>query len=195
MSVWGSVLIPPFGTVRGIFPKTLWNARRYTETNAPFDGGRKERQEVNANYNYDFSPNSQIGITVFHYESNLTRFANIAGTAEREENNVMTGNLVKLLYSKRGNYLTQEDWLLIGADFQRERSATPVSGASPGERVRHRTQPRDGEFVQYNYAVFAQAEARPVAPLKVTLGLRYDLFDGEVDFTMAPNAQTPARHL
>lgn len=174
----------------GYLPETLWDARRYTDTNAPFDGGKKERQEVNANYNYEISSDSQIGITAFHYESNFTRFANITGTAEREENNVMTGNLVKLLYSKRGSYLTQEDWLLIGADVARE--AGDARRWPTTARVRTGLT-SEGDFIQYNYAVFTQAEARPITPLKVTLGLRYDMFDGEVDITeVVANAPTGA---
>lgn len=174
----------------GYLPQTLWDAGRYTESNAPDDGGRKERQEINANYDYEIGLNDQIGITVFHYESNLTRFANIAAAPlGGEENNVLTGRLAKVLYSKRGSYLTQEDWLLLGFDFQQEIGDSRQWSVAQG-RVRQ-IQNRDFEFVQNNYAVFAQAETRPVSPLKVTLGLRYDMFDGEVDFAIAPNAQTP----
>ncbi len=168
----------------GYLPGVEWDAGHYEKTLFPDDGGRKSRYDVNLNYNYTFTPNDSLGVTAFQYHSNLTRFADFGG-GQTEQNNVINGHIAKVLYSKRGAYLTQEDWLLIGTDALRE----------DGRHLRWCTRQRvrgggscttgnpstDGEFVLDTLSVFTQAEARPVHPLKVTLGARYDSFQGKLD--------------
>lgn len=168
----------------GYLPGAEWDAGHFEKTLFPFDGGRKERYDVNINYNYMFGPNDSIGITAFKYHSNLTRFADFGG-GQSEQNNVIDGHIAKILYSKRGSYLTSEDWLLLGADFLREDgthlrwcTTQRVRGLAPCTTGAPST---DGDFVMDTISFFTQAEARPVQPLKVTVGARYDTFKGELE--------------
>lgn len=187
----------------GNLPQADWLAGRDTFSNAPTDGGRKDRYEINANYNYAATANDNFGITIFHYHSDNTRFDNGTGRCrnttaigaalcptdprfssvgsalgQSEEHNVMTGHLMKLLYSKTGRFLTHEDWLLVGVDLLRETGLKEIWNTTLRVREEKTT---DGDFTQDNYAAFAQLETRPVMPLKITLGARYDIFKGELD--------------
>ncbi len=187
----------------GNLPEDRWKAGDYTFSNAPTDGGFKDRYEINANYNYAATPNDNFGVTAFRYHSDNTRFDNGTGRCrntppiglvlcstnsrfssvgpalgQSEEHNVMTGHLVKLLYSKRGSYVTEEDWLLFGVDLLRETGLKEFWNTTL--RIREE-KTIDGDFTQDNYAVFTQVETRPVTPLKVTFGARYDLFKGDLD--------------
>jgi iron complex outermembrane receptor protein len=200
----------------GNLPLADWMAGNDKRSNAPTDGGNKDRYEINLNYDYAFTPNDNFGITAFRYHSDNTRFDNGTGTCrntgptattistalcptqprfsgsgagQTEEHNVMTGHLVKLLYSKRGNDVTREDWLLVGVDLLKETGLKEVYNTTL--RVRD-GKTIDGDFFQDNYAVFTQMEGRPAAPVKVTLGLRYDIFKGEIDTKLPLSSTIPA---
>ncbi len=175
----------------GYLPQSEWDAGNYRKSLFPFDGGKKDRREVNLNYNYALSANDNIGITFFNYNSDLTRFADFGG-GQREEYNFVNGNMLKALYSKHGNYFTMEDTLLAGLDILRESGDSTrwctdkrVRGGDPVRCAATGTAPTvNREFVLNSYAAFAQGEARPIEPLKVTLGARYDMFKGELNRTV-----------
>jgi outer membrane receptor protein involved in Fe transport len=162
-----------------------WDAGHFEKSLFPFDGGRKDRFDVNINYNYAFGPNDSIGVTAFKYHSDLTRFADFGG-GQSEQNNLIDGHIAKILYSKKGRYLTSEDWLLIGADFLREdgthlRWCTSQRVRGAGPNCTSATPSTNGDFTMDTVSFFTQAEARPVQPLKVTLGARYDSFQGALE--------------
>lgn len=178
----------------GYLPQSEWDAGNYRKSLFPFDGGKKDRREINLNYNYALSATDNIGITLFNYTSDLTRFADFGG-GQREEYNALTGNMLKALYSKRGNYWTKEDTLLVGLDVLRESGDSTrwctdkrVRGGDPVRCATGTAPSLDRDFVMNSYAAFVQGEARPIEPLKLTLGARYDMFKGKLNRTVGSPA-------
>ncbi len=162
----------------GYLTQAEWDAGQWQESNTDLDAGEKERYDININYNYRLSDTDSFGLTAFRYSTDFSRWRD-NGSPQTEENNVLAGTMVKAMYSKRGSFVTRQDELLFGIDVLKEDGDRRVwNNTTPWMRSQLTT---DGEYYQYSYAAYAQAEMKPIEKMNVVLGLRYDWFDVSLD--------------
>lgn len=162
----------------GYLTEDEWNAGEWQSSNTQLDGGEKERYDLNFNFNYAVSPSDSLGVTAFLYSTDFHRWRD-NGAPQTEEHNVLSGKMVKLLYSKQGSYLTRQDSLLFGIDFLREDGERRTwNNTTPWMRS---LLTADGEYYQNTYSAYGQWEMKPSDPLSIVLGVRYDYFDVSLD--------------
>lgn len=162
----------------GYLTQAEWDAGEWQSSNTELDAGQKKRYDLNANFNYALSDSDNIGITAFTYDTDFIRWRD-GGTPQREEHNILSGKVVKLLYSKNGSYLTRRDAFLLGIDFAREDGDRRTwNNSTPWVRTDLTS---DGEYYQNTYSAYGQWEMRPTDPMSVVLGVRYDYFDVSLD--------------
>lgn len=162
----------------GYLTQAEWDAGEWQMSNTEVDGGEKERYDLNVNYNYQISESESFGLTAFYYDTDFHRWRD-NGSPQTEEHNLLTGKMIKGLYSKRGSFITDRDALLIGVDVLRE---------DGDRRTWNNTQPflrgtltADGDYYQTTYSLYSQFDMKPTERIGVTLGIRYDYFDLSLD--------------
>ncbi len=162
----------------GYLTQDEWNAGEWQESHTDLDGGEKERYDVNLNYNHQLSDSDSLGLTVFRYSTDFSRWRD-NGSPQTEENNVLTGLMTKLLYRKHGSYLSSRDDLLLGVDVLREDGRRRTwNNTTPWMRS---VATDDGSYYQYSYSVYGQLEMKPWTSVVAMIGFRYDHFDVALD--------------
>lgn len=162
----------------GYLTQAEWEAGQWQESNTILDGGEKERYDLNINYNYRISDSDSLGLTAFRYATDFHRWRD-NGSPQTEEHNVLSGTMLKALYSKTGSFLTSNDSLLFGVDLLREDGDRRTwNNTTPWARS---LLTADGEYYQTTYSAYGQIEMQPFDRLAVVAGIRYDYFDLSLD--------------
>ena len=162
----------------GYLTQAEWEAGEWRGSNTDLDAGEKERYDLSFNYNRAISDTDNLGVTAFVYSTDFHRWRD-TGSPQTEEHNVLTGVMAKVLYSKQGSFVSPRDALLFGADLlQEDGTRRTWDNTTPWMRS---VITEDDDYYQRSYSAFGQMEMRPVPPMTVVLGLRYDYFDLSLD--------------
>ena len=162
----------------GYLTQAEWQAGKWQESNTRLDGGEKERYDINVNYNYRISDSDSLGFTAFRYATDFHRWRD-NGSPQTEEHNVLSGTMLKALYSKTGSLLSSRDSLLFGVDLLREDGDRRTwNNTTPWARS---LLTADGEYYQNTYSAYGQIELQPLDRLGLVAGIRYDYFDLSLD--------------
>lgn len=162
----------------GYLTQAEWDAGEWRRSNTDVDAGDKERYDIHFNFNHTLSDTDSLGATAFVYNTDFHRWRH-NGTLQTEEHNVLTGVMSKLLYSRHGSFLSARDELLLGVDLLQE-DGLRRTWDNPVPWTRELLT-AEGDYYQRSYSAYGQLEMKPLPPMTVVLGFRYDYFDVSLD--------------
>lgn len=162
----------------GYLTQAEWEAGEWKSSNTDVDAGEKKRYDIHFNFNHTFSDADSLGATVFVYNTDFHRWRH-NGVLQAEEHNVLTGVMGKLLYSKRGSFISSRDELLLGVDLLQE-DGLRRTWDNPVPWTRELLT-AEGDYYQRSYSAYGQLEMKPLPPMTIVLGFRHDYFDLSLD--------------
>lgn len=167
--------------------KTVWDApgplteEDWNDDNlkaAPTDGGGdKEKNMASLDYNRKLTRMSTLSLLAYGYNSDFTRWVG-AGNEERHDERDTAGS--RVMYSLSADLAGFKNNLVLGVDYEYSDSqARKWNIQSPDNRVRASVT-LSGDFDYQNTSLYLQEDFWPFSFMKLMLGGRYEMFDGDL---------------
>jgi iron complex outermembrane receptor protein len=167
--------------------KTNWNAPGPLSqedwdndnlTKASTDGGGdKTKNMASLDYNRQLTKTASVSILAYGYDSDFTRWVG-AANEERHDERKTFGSRAMANFS--GDLASFRNNLTLGIDFETiESEARKWNIESPDNRVRESVK-LSGDYDYSNTALYFQEDFWPVAFMKIMVGGRYEMFDGDL---------------
>lgn len=161
----------------GPLPQADWDSgnlkRQITD-----GGGNKKKNMVSVDYTKVLTASSEISLLAYGYGSDYTRWT-AANNVERHDERNTAGARASYFTSNTLAGLVNE--LLLGIDYENADSqARSWNVLHPLTRERANLN-LSGDFSFRSMAFYFQDDIRPSSSVKLSLGGRYEIFDGELD--------------
>lgn len=188
MPLWDGKL-----SIRANYVKREWGAAGYLSIDDVKKGLVKKTDTVNSTddgdseyYNLvlNYSPKSEEGFhgTLYLAVEDFNRVATFLPAPQRREHNKRTFYGWNILY----NYLPAKNLsLIVGTDGRYDDGS--VRRHNTINRTTITSTTHDWDVKELSVGLFAQAQWKPVAFLKLTGGIRYDRFDFDIENKIRPN--------
>ena len=161
----------------GTLSQADWDADNLKKANTD-GGGDKEKNMVSLDYNRQLNQISSISLLVYGYNSDFTRWV---GTANEERHDERQTFGSRMMYNFSGDLAGFRNNLVLGVDYEYINSkARKWQVQSPDNRVRA-SQTVSGDFDYQNTALYLQEDFWPVSFLKLMVGGRYEIYDGDLE--------------
>lgn len=148
---------------------------------AQADGGEQSNRHASLHLDGNPAESLEVSLRAYGQSFDRHRFVRFGGGAgvqtERSEDEKQTGAIATVT-SRPGFW---DASFTLGADAQRQENV--YERYNTVNRARSLVQPvsaRNQEFTLLNYGSFASANVRPLSPLRLTAGMRYDRLTGDL---------------
>ena len=140
-------------------------------------GGYKKKNMVSLDYNRQLTQTVSVSLLGYGYNSDFTRWVGAANEERHDERDTF-GSRAMVNFS--GDLAGFKNNLVLGIDFESiDSEARKWNTESPDNRVRA-SEKLSGDFDYQNTALYLQEDFWPAAFMKIMLGARYEMFDGDL---------------
>jgi iron complex outermembrane recepter protein len=140
-------------------------------------GGYKKKNMASLDYNRQLTQTTSISLLAYGYHSDFTRWVGAANEERHDERDTF-GSRGMVNFS--GDLAGFQNNLTLGLDFESiDSEARKWNTQSPDNRVRA-SEKLSGDFEYQNTALYFQEDFWPAAFMKIMLGGRYEMFDGDL---------------
>lgn len=153
-----------------------WDNDNLTKATAD-GGGDKKKNMASLDYNRQLTKTASVSLLAYGYDSDFTRWVG-AANEERHDERETFGSRAMVNFS--GDLASFKNNLTLGIDFESiESQARKWNIESPDNRVRESVK-LSGDFDYSNTALYFQEDFWPAAFMKIMVGGRYEMFDGDL---------------
>jgi iron complex outermembrane receptor protein len=153
-----------------------WDDGNLTKASAD-GGGDKKKNMVSLDYNRQLNQTSSISLLTYGYHSDFTRWVGAANEERHDERDTFGS---RAMYNLSADLAGFKSNLALGIDFEYiDSQARKWNIESPDNRVRA-SEKLSGDFDYNNTALYFQEDFWLTAFMKVMLGGRYEIFDGDL---------------
>ncbi len=140
-------------------------------------GGDKEKNMVSLDYNRQLSQTSAISLLAYGYNSDFTRWVGSKNEERHDERDTFGS---RAMYNLSSDLAGFKNDLVLGVDYECiDSQARKWNIQSPDNRVRA-SEKLSGDFDYQNTSLYFQEDFWPASFMKLTLGGRYEIYDGDL---------------
>ncbi|MBC8433034.1 MAG: TonB-dependent receptor [Desulfobacterales bacterium] len=140
-------------------------------------GGDKKKNMVSVDYRRNLNNFSEISLLGYVYDSNFTRWTGANNEERHDERNTFGS---RAMYNISSDFAGFKNDLVLGADYEHiDSEQHKWNMQSLTNRVRA-LETVSGDFDFQNTALYFQEDFWPFSFMKLTIGGRYEMFDGDL---------------
>lgn len=140
-------------------------------------GGDKEKNMVSLDYSRKLNQTSTISLLAYGYNSDFTRWVGASNEERHDERNTFGS---RAMYNLSSDLAGFKNNLTLGVDYEHiDSKARKWNTQSPDNRIRASAK-LSGDFAYQNISLYLQEDFWPFAFMKLMLGGRYEIFDGDL---------------